>query len=428
MASSAAFTVPPKRALALAYGGGLLSMGLMDTLVFVVPLWAIALGASATEVGFLVGARSVLPFLFAIHGGVLMDRFGARRIMALMVVFMIALAPLYPALPWIPGLMVIQMLTGLATTIAWVGAQTVIAQICGGDAGYLGRFNFASRIGTFAAPIVMGLLWDFTNPWLTFGFVSVWSAALLAVIWASTDPQSSGAGGGSEGGSEGGSGGGTATIIKGPRRPLRARLTGFIPRPSDYAATFSLMAIPAIAISIGANFLRNTTSGVQGSIYVVYLDEIGLTGTLIGFLFAAIEGASAVGSLLAGRASRAFNAYALMVVSTGLAIVLINITPLLGGIFALLIAAQLTRGIIQGINQPVLFSIQARAAGPKRQGATVALRVTVNRFVSIVLPPILGVIADAAGIEASFYILGLVLVAATVGLGIAARLAPAEGP
>ena len=428
--SAAAAPTPPKRALAMAYCGGGLSMGLMDTLVFVVPLWALMLGASATEVGLLVGARSVLPFIFAIQGGVLMDRFGARRIMAVVTTAMIVLAPLYPALPWIPAMMVVQMLTGLATTIAWVGAQTVIAQICGGDAGYLGRFNFASRIGTFAAPIVMGLLWDFTNPWLTFGFVSLWSAALLLVIRASPNPQGSGNGGTAKAESdseneskskgEAGAGGSEAP----PPRGLR--LTDFIPRPDDYARTFALMAIPAIAISVAANFLRNTTSGVQGSIYVVYLDEIGLTGTFIGILFSAIEGASAIGSLLAGRAARRFSAYTLMVVTTGIAIVLINITPLLGGIFALLVAAQIARGVIQGINQPVLFAIQARAAGPKRQGAMVALRVTVNRLVSIVLPPILGIIADSAGIEVSFYILGLVLMAAIIGLWIAVRLAPAE--
>ncbi len=417
---SSAFSPPPKRALAMAYGGGLLSMGLMDTLIFVVPLWALMLGASATEVGLLVGARSVLPFVFAIQGGVLMDRFGARRIMAVVTIAMIVLAPLYPALPWIPAMMVVQMLTGLATTIAWVGAQTVIAQICGGDAGYLGRFNFASRIGTFAAPILMGLLWDFTNPWLTFGFVSVWSAALLAVIQASTDPQTGGTGPKSKSKDADAAGGKEA-----PRSP-GVRLADFIPKPADYARTFTLLAIPAVAISIAANFLRNTTSGVQGSIYVVYLDEIGLTGTLIGILFSAIEGASAIGSLMAGRAARRFSAYALMVVTTGFAIVLINITPLLGGIFALLFTAQVVRGIIQGINQPVLFAIQARAAGPKRQGAMVALRVTVNRFVSIILPPVLGIIADSFGIETSFYILGLVLVAATIGLGFAVRLAPAE--
>jgi hypothetical protein len=51
-------------------------------------------------------------------------------------------------------------------------------------------------------------------------------------------------------------------------------------------------------------FLLTATNGVQSSIYVVYLKGIGLTGTSIGTLFAAIEITSGLGSLFAGRAMR----------------------------------------------------------------------------------------------------------------------------
>ncbi len=404
----------------LSYGAGLLSMGLMDLLVFIVPLWAIWLGASATEVGIVVGARSVLPCILAIHGGVLMDRLGTRRIMAASAIAIVVTAPLYPGLPWVPALIVLQLVTGYASTIAWVGAQTVIAQVCRGDTGYLGRFNFASRIGTFFAPILMGLLWDFTNPWLTFLFISLWAAALLGLV--SVTPDSWPGAANAPPAADTRPAGGAA-----PAPSLGAKLRALAPRRSDYLATLALFLIPAIAISIGGGFLRNTTSAVQGSIYVVYLKEIGLTGTAIGALFAAIEGASAVGALVAGRATRIVSPYTLMVATTGLAIFLINVTPLLGGIFAILLAAQFLRGVLQGVNQPVLFGIQARAAGPHRQGATVALRVTGNRLVSIVVPPVMGIIADTAGIEMSFYVIGGVLLAMTAGLGLVTHLSPDDG-
>lgn len=421
MPDAAANPTPPRRMLALCYGTGLLSMGLMDLLMFIVPLWAIWLGASATEVGMVAGARSVVPCILAIHGGVLMDRLGTRRIMAVSAIAIIVTAPLYPALPWIPALIVLQLVTGYATTIAWVGAQTVIAQVCRGDTGVLGHFNFACRIGTFLAPIVMGLLWDFTNPWLTFLFISGWAAALLGLVIMTPDTR--------PGAPSAPPAADTRVAAGAPSaRTLGARLRALAPRRADYLATFALFLIPAIAMSLGGGFLRNTTSAVQGSIYVVYLKEIGLTGTAIGALFAAIEGASALGSLLAGRVSRWIHPYTLMVATTGIAIFLINATPLLGGIFAFLFAAQFLRGIIQGVNQPVLFGIQARAAGPHRQGATVALRVTVNRTVSIIVPPIMGVIADSAGIEMSFYLLGGVFLVMTVGLGVAARLVRDTGP
>ncbi len=418
MPDVASMPPPPPRALALSYGAGLLSMGLMDLLVFIVPLWAIWLGANATEVGMVVGARSVLPAILAIHGGVAMDRLGTRRIMAASAIAIILTAPLYPALPWVPALIVLQLVTGYATTIAWVGAQTVIAQVCRGDTGILGRFNFTSRMGTFAAPIFMGLLWDFTTPWLTFLFISVWAAALLGLVIVAPDSDRLGGPTAAE----------TGVAAGAPAaQTLGAKLRAMAPRPSDYTATLALLLIPAIALTIGSGFLRNTTSAVQGSIYIVYLADVGLTGTAIGALIAVLEGASGIGALLAGRATRIISPYTLMVATTGAAIFLINATPLLGGIFVLLLAAQFLRGIIQGIHNPVLFGIQARAVEPQRQGATVALRVTGNRLASIAAPPIVGIIADTAGIEMSFYIFGGVLLVMTAALGLVTRLAPDDG-
>jgi MFS family permease len=52
------------------------------------------------------------------------------------------------------------------------------------------------------------------------------------------------------------------------------------------------------------------------------------------------------------------------------------------------------------------LSVQARAAGRHQQGAVVGLRQTGQRFTSIVVPPIMGAIADRFGVSVSFLILG----------------------
>jgi hypothetical protein len=56
--------------------------------------------------------------------------------------------------------------------------------------------------------------------------------------------------------------------------------------------------------------------------------------------------------------------------------------------------------------QPLVLSVQARAAGRHQQGAVVGLRQTGQRFTSIAIPPIMGVIADRSGVSESFLILG----------------------
>ncbi len=69
----------------------------------------------------------------------------------------------------------------------------------------------------------------------------------------------------------------------------------------------------------------------------MYLKRIGLVGTTIGILFAAAEIASGLGALFAGRAMRLGNPQRTMLNGTVLSILLIAATPLLGGLFGLLL-------------------------------------------------------------------------------------------
>jgi len=138
----------------------------------------------------------------------------------------------------------------------------------------------------------------------------------------------------------------------------------------------------------------------------VYLDRIALIGTTIGVLFAASEIASGFGSLFAGRAMRLGNPRRTMLSGTVLSILLIATTPLLGGLFGLLLLFQLARGWLEGVIQPVILSVQARAVGRHQQGAVVGLRQTGQRLSSILIPPIMGGIADRFGTGESFLIYG----------------------
>jgi MFS family permease len=156
-------------------------------------------------------------------------------------------------------------------------------------------------------------------------------------------------------------------------------------------------------------FLRTATNGVQFSLYIVYLDHIGLTGTAIGILFAVIETMSGLGSLFAGRAMRFGDPQRTMLSGTVLSILFVCVTPFLGGIFALLALAQAGRGWLQGVVQPMMFSVQAKAVGRYRQGSVVGLRQTLNRLSAIIIPPIMGFIADGWGVTTSFVVLGAFL-------------------
>ena len=382
------------------YLAGPFAMGYTELYTFLIPLYALSVGMSAGEIGMLVGGRSLLAVFLSIHVGVLMDRFGTRRVTLFFVWTAMALAPIFPLVPWFWPLLLLQIVNGAALQFAWSGSQTLIAQLAEGEAEYIGRFSFFARLGTTLAPMIAGAAWDWGGVWPAYMLGVAWGAVLTIALLRAPEAVVPGADG----------------RASHQRTNFRAR--DAIPRLPDYVRCFALMAIPAVATTMAIIFLRTATNGVQSSLYVVFLKGNGLTGTSIGILFAAIEVMSGLGSLFAGRAMALGDPRRTMLSGTVLSIVLICVTPFLGGIFLLLFLAQAARGWLQGVVQPLMFSVQAKAVGRYRQGSVVGLRQTMNRLAAIVIPPAMGAIADRWGAGESFVILGslLLMLSAPVAL------------
>jgi len=384
---------PPRKVLYAAYGAGLFGIALTDIYALIIPLLALSLGFSTSEVGILIGARSILPLFLSIHGGALMDRLGTRRVMLFGTAAAAIMAALFPATGWFPALLLLQALSGLFMNMNWIGAQTLIAQVCHGDAVTLGRFNFVVRAGTVTAPIVAGALWDFGGPWPTFILVAICAVSMHVMVRMVPEPDAE-------------------KFVGQPRASLWTAL----PRVEDYTRAFALMMMPVIAFTVIVGGLRNGSTGIQTSLYVVYLEDIGLQGTMIGVLFSALEVTIGLASLVVGFARKLGRPEWVLLGTTVVSIVAIAVTPLLGGIFALLVLMQLLRGASQGLMQPLLFSIQSAVAGRDNQGSAVGLRITANRVASAILPPIMGILADQFGMEASFLLGGLLLLSGCVWL------------
>ena len=298
------------------------------------------------------------------------------------------LAPLFPLVPWFWSLLVLQLVNGAAVSFAWSGAQTLVAQLARGEPRYLGRFTFFARLGSTTAPLLGGAAWDFGGAWLAYLVGVVWGGVLIIAVLCAPE----------------------AEFFASPHEEgaarARFRARDVWPRLSDYGASLMLLAIPAIALSLAIMAMRNSTYSIQTSVYVVYLKQVGLVGTTIGLLFSAAEIASGFGALFAGAAMGLGNAQRTMLTGTAISILLIALTPFLGGILALLLLFQVMRGWLEGVIQPLVLSVQARAAGRHQQGAVVGLRQTGQRFTSIVVPPIMGAIADRSGVSESFLVVG----------------------
>jgi len=391
----------PARIIYATYGVGLTANSVAMMLKVVFPLWAIHLGLSATEIGMAVAASALLPFLLSIHGGVMMDRLGIRRVTLAYVVTTAVAAPFYPVLPFYSTIILLQLITGLTSNMGWVGGQSLICTFTAGKTALLARFSVAGKVGTLAAPAAVGAAWDLGGPWGAFLFVTAASwlvvAAVLLVPGAAENA---------------------------PRPSAAQVVRELAPKWTDYIRAFSLIAIPAVAFVVVMSALRISSSAIQTSFYVVYLTEIGLIGTVIGLLVGISEGAGLLGAFMAGFWERYLKPHWVFILFVIMSIFCVSATPALGGLIVLLAVATFGRGYAQGLSQPVMFGILSRAVGRSQQGTSIGLRTTSNRFASLVVPAIMGIVADAVGIEASFLWVGGVLIVLCLAVALLVRRIP----
>jgi MFS family permease len=303
------------RLQAAVYICGIFSSGTSNIVWVAVPLWLIKLGASPMMIGISLGAYTFLPLFLSIPGGAWIDRLGARRVIVTFGVLVVCLTPLYPLLTWVPALIVLQMLVGLSVSMGWISAQALVGQRMRGNPTYAGRLAFVVRLGTLIGPPTVGALWDLFGQWGAFLFMSLWTSGVLfavAILPKSDDERR--------------------------RGPEKISFGDFLPRVQNYRDSLALLSIPSILLVVMISVLRQSGQGIQSSFYVVYLEQIGLTGTAIGSLLSAFLLVGAFGALTTGPLMRVFNQFWLLMATVALSIIFIAITPLLGTFFLLLVA------------------------------------------------------------------------------------------
>ncbi len=384
------------------FGIGAFSTTMHFISVTIVPLWVVGLEVSPFILGIALGCRPFLPLFLSIHTGALMDRIGPRRIMMFFAAMGLVAPLLYPAMPWIWAVILLQMIWGLADSMGWLGAQTLVGQLMQGRTVYAGRLSVVSRLGNIIGPPLAGAVWDFAGPWAAFGFAALWGLGALVSAWLLPAMPARAAG---------------AVAPPATSASLGRRVVALLPNPADYVSAFRLLAIPAVAITAAIGMMVHVGNNIQASFYVVWLKEIGLTGTLIGILFSLSSVTATIGPLLAAPLSRWVRPYWLLWTVVLGALVLIAITPMLGTVVVIATVLCL-RSLLNGVHQPLVITLMLRTADKNSQGKSIGLRATANRVTSIAAPVLMGAIAEVVGIATSFYVLGVIAVGLMVAIAV----------
>lgn len=354
-------------------------------MTLIVPLWALDIGASAFWIGMAIAARALLAMIFAIQTGAVMDRLGARRVTIGMASMACVLVMLYPLLPTIGGIMVMQVIVGFLHLACWIGAQALVGRLTRGAPDMMGQFTFLTTLGNFLGPLMAGLAWEYLGGWGAFAMVSLWSAALVVTLIAVPKSLDAGA-------------------------VAKMSLRDLVPQWAHYAAGFGLLRVPMIAYVIVVSAILAGVYAMRHTFLAVYLESISFSGGEIGFIVGSISLAGALAGLTVGRLSRWIPPHWLVLAGTVLATVTFCLAPLFTGFWALLAVACAT-GICSGTAFPMILSVLTRGAGTDLQGLSVGLRSTMNRTASLTVPVTMGAIVAATSLAAGFFIMGAIMVA-----------------
>jgi len=146
----------------------------------VLPLFAVHLGATASQVGIIAAVSTLAGIAFSIPAGLLSDRFG-RKAMLIAAGVVFASAPaMYLFTTGIWQLATIRFYHGLATAIFMPVAMAYVADLHEESKGEkLGWFSTATLLGRFMAPLTGGALLGYLGSDSNLGFAVIYSVCLV---------------------------------------------------------------------------------------------------------------------------------------------------------------------------------------------------------------------------------------------------------
>nr|WP_254304763.1 MFS transporter [Rathayibacter sp. VKM Ac-2835] len=328
---------------------------------------AIQLDVPAWALGALGASFAVVPLLIALPVGGLVDRVGARFVMACGSLLTIAAAGLLLlAGGGLVGLLCGTALLGAGHLGCVVGQQAVVA---GGAAGTrldsrFGYYTFAASLGQAIGP----------------AFIPVFAGSAVR-----PDPA-------------------PLFLVGGALAVLLLAVTAAIARPAPRAttaapsegSTLGLLRIPGLARAL----LTSATVVAAVDLTVVYLPalgaERGLPAGVVGALLTVRALASMASRLLLGATTSRFGRTRVMVAGIVVSAVCLVLTALPAPTALLFVAVALL-GLGLGIGQPITMSWLIERTPADRHGRALSLRLAGNRMGLIALPTLLGTIAAAAG-------------------------------
>jgi len=348
-------------------------------------------GYSLASVGGLMALHAIVPVLFAMPAGQIIDRIGPRRSVAYgsgVMVFSGLCYVLGGATEALLPTLVGQLCNGVGSLLCWGAMQASVGQMAkdGPNASrgnrLLANFAFANAVAQFGGPVLGGAfadLGDYTSVFLVFTGLSA-ACIGCARFLPSLDKKD----------------GAVADVSFGFWK--------------SYGSGIELMRRNRpFSVAMLCNGVLFVLVDVKGTFLPIYLANLEYTNTQIGVMLsfggvASIVVRPFVGALIDRLGHPRIMSGSLWLGS--LCLIALVFEPSYWGILAIVFAW----GVCAGVNQPVALIMVANTVTADRQGMGMSLRTMVNRVVQVVNPVAIGGVSAVIGLTYSFGLIAAALI------------------
>jgi len=340
-------------------------------------LFAIHLHASPFTIGALMSSYSLLPMLFAVGAGRLIDRIGSRWPMfggGLAVTLGIVL-PF--ALPRIETLFAASTLIGTGFMVFHVAVNQVVGELGRAEDRAMNFSWLALGFSTSASlgPFMTGLAIDSIGHVQTFLLLSVFTLPPLVALWLNRPAL--------------------------PRAKVRKTSTAGH-RVMDLLQTRELRRV------IIASGLLSMGWDLYTFVIPIHGSRIGLSASSIGVILGTFALATFTVRLVMPLLVRRVTEWHTITAALLIAAATFSLFPVFTSV-PLLIALSFVLGIGLGCAQPMVMALLYSSSPPGRQGEAVGVRTTVIHLSSTLLPLVFGALGAALGMGPVFWSMAALL-------------------
>jgi MFS family permease len=390
---------PRQQPTNLAFSNGFVYGLSLNTMMLLVPLYAISQDFALSDQGIVIAAPAVFMVILRLPGGAISDRFGERVVIWFAFVTLLAAAITAAFSDSIMPLIISQLFSGASRSVYWSAAQSYISRSAEGQAGkVMGRqLAFESGAGIIGA-IGAGFVAQFAGFGVAFGIAA--GLCTLGILVTTSLP----------------------SLAR--KDQVRSMLASFAP-------VKTMLFSRSLAFAHLVSFMAASYAGLMGGLVIAHFRDVGYSEGFTG-LVRAFNGIGVVfvaflfGVFLARFGAKWTGIFGM--VATGLVAIGVAAT---GDIPVLPVALMTISGVTFGTLR-TLYPVLATEKSVPAQRAMALSVVSLYWAIAMLLSPfIFGFIAEATSIKTALYIFG----AFSVIVGLLSPLvyalgntAPAPGP